>query len=49
MEEVASAATGSTRAILLIPDFLLTVYCSGSEATDSEDTGAIYSAKERKI
>lgn len=52
MEEVASAvvrtATGSTRAILLTPDFLLTTYCSGSEVTDSEDTGAIYSAETEK-
>lgn len=41
-------ATGSTRAIQLTPDFLLTTYCSGSEVTDSEDTGAIYSAEREK-
>lgn len=52
MEEAASAVvrtpTGSTRAIPLTPDFLLTTYCSGSEVTDSEDTGAIYSAEREK-
>lgn len=52
MEQVASAvfraATGSTRAIVLTPDFLLTTYCSGSEVTDSEDIGGIYSAEKEK-
>lgn len=54
MEKAASAvvrrATDSTGVTLLTPDFLLTMYCRGSEVTDSEDTGAIYSAeRERKI
>lgn len=31
-----------------MPDFLLTMYRSGSEVADSEDTGAIYSAEREK-
>lgn len=33
---------------MLIPAFLLTMYRSGSEVADSEDTGAIYSAEREK-
>ncbi len=40
-------ATGNTRVTPLTHASLLTMYCCGSEVTDSEDTGAIYSA-ERK-
>lgn len=42
---VGRTARGS---ITLIPDFLLTMYRSGSEVADSEDTGAIYSAEREK-
>lgn len=52
MEKAASAvvrrATDSTGVTLLPPDFLLTMYCCGSEVTDSEDTGAIYSAERER-
>lgn len=42
---VGRTARGRRRSITLIPDFLLTMYRSGSEVADSEDTGAIYSAE----
>lgn len=45
---VGRTARGSKRSIRLIPAFLLTMYRSGSEVADSEDTGAIYSAEREK-
>lgn len=53
VEKAASAvvrtATGNVRVTPLTPASLLTMYCCGSEVTDSEDTGAIYSAERKKI
>lgn len=45
---VGRTVTSHKRSITLIPDFLLTMYRSGSEVADSEDTGAIYSAEREK-
>lgn len=45
---VGRTAGGHKKSIALIPDFLLTMYRSGSEVADSEDTGAIYSAGREK-